>query len=352
MAKLSKRVWKTKKGVKKSNWQLSWQEDGKQRKKVFDKKPSLTEMLEVTKLAADNPNIKDFIESIYLPSLEVHCKESTLETYKSYLKIALPPLFKYRIKDIKRLNIENFILNLKRKYSIKFLNNILMFIKGMFNYAADLKLITENPAEKILSLPLPKKKIQVLTTEQMNLFKEKISRHKLWVNVFFTILADTGMRISECIALEWTDINFERKTISVNKQYYRYRLTSTKTYETREIDIPNSLVNLLKIYKKDSKTAILFSLNNDRYINVNNVRERYFNRYIKEIESELHCNMSDITPHCLRHTHASILLSNGIPIKYVSMRLGHRNQKTTLNIYDHVLQSDKEKAVDFLNSFY
>ena len=85
---------------------------------------------------------------------------------------------------------------------------------------------------------------------------------------------------------------------------------------------------------------------------MNNVRERYFNRYIKEIESELNCNMSDITPHCLRHTHASTLLSNGIPIKYVSKRLGHRNQKTTLDIYDNVLQTDKENAIQILNSFY
>ena len=67
------------------------------------------------------------------------------------------------------------------------------------------------------------------------------------------------------------------------------------------------------------------------------------------IEKELNCSMRGITPHCLRHTHASTLLSNGIPIKYVSKRLGHKSQKTTLNIYDHVLKCDIEKALVLLN---
>ena len=76
------------------------------------------------------------------------------------------------------------------------------------------------------------------------------------------------------------------------------------------------------------------------------------NNLIFNTIKEHNCNMSDITPHCLRHTHASTLLSKGIPIKYVSKRLGHRNQKTTLDIYDHVLQADKKNAIQILNMFY
>ncbi len=352
MATLHKRVWKTRKGIIKSKWQLTWQDCGIQRRKVFDKKPTLYEMAEITNSTIDNPKIKDFIENNYLPSLEIHCKESTIETYKSYLKNVLKPLYNYYIKDIKRNNIEKFILELKKKLSVKYINNVVTFLKGMFNYAVDTKVIPENPARKIPSLPQQKKKVKVFTEEQMNLFKEKIAKDKLWVNVFFTILINTGMRISECIALEWDDIDFNQQILSINKQYYRFRLTSTKTCETREIEIPNSLINLLNDYKKVNNNKLLFSLNDGKYINVNNVRERYFNKYIKEIEQELNCNMPDITPHCLRHTHASTLLSKGIPIKYVSKRLGHRNQKTTLDIYDHVLQADKKNAIQILNTFY
>ena len=157
------------------------------------------------------------------------------------------------------------------------------------------------------------------------------------------------MRISECIALEWNDIDFKHKVISINKQFYRQRLTSVKNYEERDIDMSDSTISLLLKYKETSQTNILFLLNKGKHISVSNVRDNYFNTFINEIEIELCCDMADITPHCLRHTHASTLLSNNIPLKYVSRRLGHKDQNTTLKVYDHLLQSDKEKVLEFLN---
>lgn len=61
-------------------------------------------------------------------------------------------------------------------------------------------------------------------------------------------------------------------------------------------------------------------------------------------------DFSWFTPHCLRHTHATYLLSNGIPLSYVSKRLGHRDTNTTLNIYNHALPSDNLKALNLLKN--
>ena len=349
MSSLRKRKWYKKDGTISVSWELSYQLDGKQVKKVFKKKPSMQEMLDITKVNIKNPKLKDFIKEYIETHLTLNCKGSTLETYWSYYNVNLPPLYHFKIKNIKMTDIERFIISMKVNKSPKTINNILVFIKGMFNYAIKLKLITESPARYIKPVPRTKKRVKVFSEDQLNLFKQLISNEELWVNVFFSILIWTGMRISECIALEWDDIDFENKIINVNKQYYRYRLTSTKNYEIRDIEIPDMLVDLLIEYYKYATNRLLFSLNDGNYISVNNVRERYFNKFIRQIEKELNCSMRGITPHCLRHTHASTLLSNGIPIKYVSKRLGHKSQKTTLNIYDHVLKCDIEKALVLLN---
>ena len=351
MAGLRERKWTKQNGKITKVWELSWQEDGKQRKKTFKKKPTPEEQNTAMKVVSINPTVQSFAKNDYLErNLKLHCKESTLETYDSYYDRYLPPIYNLKLKKIKREDIENFVLNLKKELSSKSVNNVLIFIKGMLNYAVDLKIITENPARKIKYIPLKKQKSRVLNEEQMQCFRDKIENSKPWVNVFLSLLADTGMRISECIALEWSDIDFKNKIISINKQFYRNRLTSVKNYEERDIDLPDFLAELLLEYKKTKSGNLLFSVNNGKHISVSNIREKYFNKFIKEIEFELKCNMNGITPHCLRHTHASTLLSNGLPVKYVSKRLGHKDQSTTLRIYDHLLPSDKEKALNVLNS--
>lgn len=79
---------------------------------------------------------------------------------------------------------------------------------------------------------------------------------------------------------------------------------------------------------------------------LNNLRDRHFKNIIEE---ELDIDLSGITPHALKHTHTTYLLSNGIPLIYVSKRLGHRDYKTTLNIYNHFLKTDTEQALNLLN---
>lgn len=350
MAGLRKRTWQTKNGIT-TRWELSYMIDGKQYKKTFKKKPTPQEMAEVTQVIVYNPTVKDFIKDYLENNTKLHCKSSTYETYENYYKVALVPLYRHKIKDLKRRDIENYILNLKEEKAAKTVNNILVFIKAFLNYAIENKIIIDNPAAKIKQLPLKKEQVKVLTKEQLECFRKKLKIKPFWVMVFFSILADSGMRISECIALEWSDIDFDKKTIKISKQYYRYRLTSTKNYETREIDIPDNLVSLLQQYRNQKKNddPLLFSFSPGKYINVNNLREKYFSELLEEVEEELNIDLIGITPHCLRHTHATYLLSNGIPLIYVSKRLGHRDCKTTLNIYNHVVETDNEKALKLLN---
>lgn len=347
MASLRKRTWQTKNGIT-TRYELSYMIDGKQYKKTFKKKPTPQEMAEVTETTTNNPTVKEAIREYLDNHCKLHCKESTLETYENYYKVALIPLYKYKLKNLKRRDVEKFVIELKDIKAAKTVNNLLVFIKAFLNYAVENKIITENPAAKIKQIPLKRDAVKALSEEEMNCFIEKAGNQKLWVNVFFVLLVLTGIRISESIALEWSDFDFEKDTIDINKQFYRYRITPTKNYETRIIDMPHTLKLLLLKLKEISTSELVFS-SNGKHINVNNMRERHFRHIIEEVEEELDIDLSEITPHCLRHTHATYLLSNGIPLIYVSKRLGHKDCKTTLNIYNHVLQSDNTKAINLLN---
>ena len=216
----------------------------------------------------------------------------------------------------------------------------------------DLKYISENPARKIRALPLKRDKVKAFNEIEQKTFIEKAHNKPFWVYVFFMTILYQGLRISECIALTWADIDFKNKLMNINKQFYRYRVTPTKNYETRVIDIPDVLLDLLKELYKQRQSDLLFDspLVIGKHINVNNMRERHFKDILTEVEEELDTDLSGFTPHCLRHTHATYLLRNGVPVIAVSRRLGHRDCKTTLNIYNHCMSEDNTRVINLLNN--
>lgn len=345
--------WTTKKGITK-RWQFNYTVDGVRHRKLFKKKPSLSELAELTKITnTKNPLMKDALEE-YISFCSLHCKESTIETYKNYINVALKPLHLKQIKNIKQSTIIDFLRTYKEGKAPKTYNNLLGFLKGFFEYFSENKTIYENPIKKIKPLPLVDTQAKAMDEELTQMFLKHAKKAPFWVFVFFSTLLYMGLRISECIALERADIDLVNAKMNINKQYYRYRLTSTKNYATRVIDIPGQLLKILKIYMRSSakyNSPLLFNSPKEtgKYINVNNIREHHFRNIINSIEEELNTDLSALTPHSLRHTHATYLLSKGIQVKCVSERLGHRNVKTTLLIYNHVLPSDNLKVVNELN---
>ncbi len=348
MASLRKRIWETKKG-KSVRWELSFMKDGIQRKKTFKKKPTPEEMAQVTKTNSKNPILKfaflDYIEN----NCALHCKDSTIETYMTYYKTALKPLYPLKVKSVTKRNIERFIIAYKEQNVPKTVNNLLVFIKAFFNYQIELKNISENPAKKIKPLPLEKKDTKAMNENERECFEKYAKGSPPWVYLFFMTMLYMGIRISECAALEWNDIDLKNKTMSINKQFYRQRITSTKNYETRVISMPDFLVELYKIQTIESNLVFNAPTQIGKHVNVNNIREHHFKNIVLKMEEGLEKDLSWLTPHCLRHTHATYLLSRSVPVKYVSERLGHKDCDITLNIYNHALPSDDKKAMEILN---
>lgn len=349
---IRKRVWTNKDGSKTVRYLYDYTTNGTRHRVSFDHKPTIRELAELTDTVSNNPYIKEAMNDFISSHCKLHCKDSTIETYQNYVDVALKPLYLQRVKDIKRQHLERFIIGLLEKKSPKTINNLLTFIKSFFNYMVDLKYISENPARKIRALPLKRDKVKAFNEIEQKTFIEKAQNKPFWVYVFFMTILYQGLRISECIALTWADIDFKNKLMNINKQFYRYRVTPTKNYETRVIDIPDVLLDLLKELYKHRQSDLLFDspLVIGKHINVNNMRERHFKDILTEVEEELDTDLSGFTPHCLRHTHATYLLRNGVPVIAVSRRLGHRDCKTTLNIYNHCMSEDNTRVINLLNN--
>lgn len=164
--------------------------------------------------------------------------------------------------------------------------------------------------------------------------------------------AVTGMRFAEVAGLTWDDIDFDNQTISVNKTW-DYKVTMnfapTKTKSSiRTVDIDERTVEIFKKYQKDqqelfSERNIANPLNLIFYNHVEGViTPNGVNKMLRYLQNKLDID-NQITFHGLRHSHASMLLYEGVDIFLVSDRLGHKDVSITQKVYSHVLEEMREK---------
>lgn len=181
----------------------------------------------------------------------------------------------------------------------------------------------------------------------------------------FRLLAYTGMRKGEALSLTWADIDFNNKTVLINKALSRGKnsrlyVKPPKTGETRRLTIDKKTNAILKKWRLEQKelflksgintssaSQLVFTNNQNKFLQPTKTRE-----WILEIQKKNH--LKKITTHGLRHTHCSLLFESGASLKEVQKRLGHADIQTTLNIYTHVTEETQSETVnqfaDYLNS--
>lgn len=235
---------------------------------------------------------------------------------------------------------------MREHYSEGIVRRIHSIMNSALNDAVhEFRILRENPVTKI-TIPKETEKnneLKYFTREQLEKFLNEVKKpqkhakyqHSIQYYVLFTLLARTGLRIGEALALTWDDIDFENKTITVNKTLV-YPTNSTPYISTpkskaslRTIKLNDITVQLLKKHKinrnevclmyrnyKRPTSNIVFFQHDGRWLRTNVVRE-----YFKEVCKR--AGLPVLSPHALRHSHAVHLLEAGANIKYVSERLGH-----------------------------
>lgn len=241
-----------------------------------------------------------------------------------------------------------------------FLNNI---NRRILQYGVTMQVIQHNPARDVI---IPRKqqnkdhKVKFFSNQELKQFLDYLedldqsSYENFFDYVLYKTLLASGCRIGEALALEWSDIDLKKGTISISKTLNRYQETNTPKSKAglREIDIDKATVSLLKQYKKRQQVhswqlgrseGIVFTPFTTKYAYACLLRKRLQSHFKA-------AGVPDISFHGFRHTHATIMLYAGIEAKDLQYRLGHSNISMTLNTYVHATKEGAKKAVSIFEA--
>ena len=253
---------------------------------------------------------------------------------------------------------------------------VISIMRSLYEYGMRLGYISDNSISRII---IPKKTTRkrrnvednVYSKEELDTFLDVAKQVNQCVYAYFKLLASTGMRKGEALALTWNDIDLVNNTISVNKTLtsvdHKLILSSPKTKNSRRsIPLSANLKQVLLDYRKSEKivSVKLFHRLNGNYWSLSQpgdwLRDVYAKdhalnvKYAKEYKlDDSYVRAKDlrhISIHGFRHTFATLLIENtNVKPKTVQMLLGHANIKMTLDIYTHINNKNKEDAINSIS---
>lgn len=312
----------------------------------------------------------------YYTWLKEYQSKKKYNTYREYesiyrLYIKDSSLSKVKISDLKPMHLNKYYNDLLT-HGIKDskIVTINARIKTCLNEAERQDLILKNYAKNI-TLPVKKeintKQFKALTREDQDKLIKYLDTKDDPRALAIQFDLGTGLRIGELLGLKWEDIDVIENRVNVihNLQYEKdengriiHVLQTTKNENSiRSVPIPEELVKKLKIHKikqYEIKLKLGEKYNDEGFVFVNNLGNLYhrtsFRDYLNKALKDL--NINHIKVHGLRHSYATRLFEANVPPKTIQILLGHADITTTLNIYTHVDEKQKELAVEKLNNLF
>lgn len=283
-------------------------------------------------------------------------KQTTLSTYNKRFN-QIEQLKDIKLKDfsIQHYNQWKSGLN-KKNITTAYKNTIYKFLRSLLTYATKYhefefnKLLMmidgfSNPDEI-------KKEMKFWDYEEFSKFI--IVEEDITYKSFFEMLYYCGLRLGEAKALNWNDINFEDKTVNINKSLSskikgeRYVISTTKTKgSVRTLPIPDNLCNDLKTLLELSKSFYGFNKNYFVFGGAFPLADTTI-----QVRKDKNCELAKVKRiriHDFRHSTASLLINSGANIVLVAKYLGHARIDMTLNTYSHLYKNQMQDIVNLIN---
>lgn len=304
------------------------------------------------------------------------CRENNLSTYTVFYAKkgkTIQWINAIKICNALKLNVNEYFIKKveERPYSKGSKLQYRKVLNAIFNFAIETDLIDKNPCKFVLkpnNLSGEIKEKDILTLEETKRLQETLKsinciddlKKKTVVAMFLSL----GLRQGELVGLQWKDIDFKTKRITINRSSTytgsKYGLVTkipkTKT-SVRTLPIPQSLLKILLEYKNwyDSEHNRLYEIwdNENEWVFVRATGQQIFPRtttqwldYVLNKGSIRH-----IGCHSLRHTFITTLLREKVPVKVVAKLAGHANPNVTLSTYAHFLEEDNFEAAQIMDKF-
>lgn len=311
-----------------------------------------------------NTYLKEFVKSKVRPS--------TYDSYDLILRkhIGEDSISKMKLKDIKAFHLQRF-LNTKSNLSKSYIKKIYMILDMLFSNAEKNDLIRKNP---MIAVTIPKsekkvKDIRALTREEQIAYMNNLDCTNL-KPLLLTCLF-TGMRLGELMALDWEHVDLKKGEIKVEFSYKEVRMHDKaepywalvkqppKTSSgLRTIPIPPEIVKILKQHKVNQDTIALkigkSEFNKENLVFCSEVGTPLSSRNIQRAHYSV-CNkigLHGIGFHALRHTFATRMIEENVPVKTVQYWIGHSSIEITYNIYVHVQEESKKAAAQVQSDLF
>lgn len=236
---------------------------------------------------------------------------------------------------------------------------IYKMLNVMFNKAVKWDYINSNPCSKIDTPKYSAPEKKVLTEKEILLACEKVTQEEIKYQAIFYFALLCSMRRQEILGLKWSDIDYKHNEFIIKRAAIKIEgegtvAGKTKTEKSkRSLFLPDILKDiLLKLKKEQNEIKAIYG---DLWIDENWIFTQQ-DGHLMNLDTPTQwwkkfadkCNIENITFHGLRHTAATHMIRNNVPISTVSGVLGHANISTTLNTYTHVIEDTKKIAINIM----
>jgi integrase len=295
-----------------------------------------------------------------LPAKKIALAHSTWDGYRPKIeRHILPTLGSVPIRRLRPHHLEKLYdeklhpRNGKRPLAPKTVLEIHLIIRGALNDAVRRGIVTRNVAlvahaPKVRSIP--KVEQQAWTAQELGAFLREAAGHRLFPALW--LLANTGLRRSELLGLQWVDVDLDAATLSINRGLvsvgYELHESRGKTSNSRRaIDLDPTTVAVLAAWKAWQKTErAAVGIQSEKWVfadvNGNPIHPHSISQAFERVVAR--AGVPKVRLHDVRHTHGTLLIKAGVPVKVVSERLGHGNPGFTIDTYQHVLPGMQAEA--------
>ncbi|MCY6485341.1 site-specific integrase [Clostridium aestuarii] len=313
---------------------------------------------------SENISLKNYLRKWLEDYVELTLSTKTIKSYKEMIDwYIIPNIGNIPLNKLKPLNIQNFYKKCINEFNLSGTTTLYChrILHKALKQAVLWQMLNSNPADAVEKPKKSKKQLQVLNTNHVEKLLNRLKETTLYMPVLLALT--TGLRRGEICGLKWSDIDLENKTLYVKEQLQSnngiLELVPTKTAGSkRKIILLDFTLPILKQHRKhqlQNKLLLGNEYTDNNFVicqtNGNPYNPDYitgnFARHISKLSKEL--NIPKIRFHDLRHTHATLLLKQGINPKVVSERLGHSQVSLTLDTYSHVLPDMQKEAAEKLN---
>jgi integrase len=311
---------------------------------VLTERQTLAQFLDKWLADVSRPSVRPKTYRFYCDHIRLHIK---------------PALGKKRLEKLTPADVQHFVNNkLKSGLSPQSIRHIIATLRAALSIAVKWQLVYRNVAALVTLPRLQKQEMKIFTPEQAKAFLEYVRGHRL--EALFIMALTLGLRRGELLGLHWSDVDFDAATLRVNYALQRFdgklHLVEPKTEKSRRVlPLPSLLIDALRIHRTrqlEERLALGSNWQESGFVFASTIgtpmEPRNLNRTFDALLEN--AKLPKIRFHDMRHSCATMLLSQGVPQRTLMEILGHSQISLTMNTYSHVLPEMTRAAVSVMDA--